>query len=89
MQASKSLCPTEPANLIDITGRTKAAHGCSIAYARKCARLAADQAGAPIALGWQLTDAGEIELGWCPASIAPHNCFVVQVLETIQPKGAP
>lgn len=53
---------------------------------RARAQADADAGGIPIAIGWQQNDAtGARELGWCPASVAPHPAFVVEVLETIQP----
>jgi len=55
---------------------------------REQAQKEANRAGIAIALGWQVNDnTGEREPGYCPASIAPHPCFVVEVVETIQPAG--
>lgn len=74
------------ANLIDIRSRPPRRDGLSIDEVRAIAQREADQAGADIAIGWQLNDTtGEKELGWCPAAVAPSNAFVIEVLEVIRP----
>jgi hypothetical protein len=79
--------PTPAAQLLDISKRMVSRKSLSMKAAQILAQQAANRLGKPIALGWQLNDdTGRKELGWCPASIAPHNCFVIEVLETINPQ---
>lgn len=74
------------AALIDITNRTEARDGMTLEQVRLLAQREADKCGADIAVGWQLNDVtGEKELGYCPATVAPSNCFVIEVLEVIRP----
>jgi hypothetical protein len=80
--------PTPAASLIDISTREVSPHSWDMQGARIQAQAEANKAGIPIALGWQLDDdTGQKALGWCPACIAPHNCFVIEVLEVINPEA--
>lgn len=81
------LRPTPASQLLDISTRKISRSSCTIESARAIAQAEADKNGIAMAIGWTLNDTtGTKELGWCPAAIAPHNCFVIEVLEVIQPK---
>lgn len=72
--------------LLDMTDRPVNPHGPTLEDIRARAQAEADKCGVAIAIGWQVNDTtGEKEYGCCPASVAPHNCFVVEVLETVSP----
>lgn len=72
--------------LIDISSRPAARDGLTLEQVRLLAQREADKAQTDIAVGWQFNDVtGEKELGYCPAAVAPHNAFVVEVLEVVKP----
>lgn len=74
------------ASLLDMLDRPENEDGPTLEQIRAQAQAEADASGIPIAIGWQVNDTtGEKEYGYCPASVAPSNAFVVEVLETVQP----
>jgi len=87
MNRKQHMTPTPAEQLLNANDWPTAEHSLGIDKARARAQATANAYGEAIAVGWQLNDdTGEKELGWCPARIAPHNSFVVQVLDTVSPK---
>lgn len=73
--------------LLDLSGRPEKVGGPTLAQVRAVAQREADANGVDIAIGWEVNDEGEKELGFCQAAIAPHSAFVVEVLEVARPVG--